>query len=124
MQDDLCNKVMKVDRNIRFAGIVNEKGEVIEGGFQQGIKPLLSERMEQEMYVQSLVNVITLRGMKDRLGALKYSLSEHEKVILLTFPLEKGILCVSASQTANALKIRDKVAAIIKDPRKRGQKKV
>ncbi len=124
MQDDLCNKVMKVDRNIRFAGIVNEKGEVIEGGFQQGIKPLLSERMEQEMYVQSLVNVITLREMKDRLGALKYNLSEHEKVILLTFPLEKGILCVSASQTANALKIRDKIVAIIKDPRKKGQKKV
>lgn len=124
MQDDLCNKVMKVDRNIRFAGIVNEKGEVIEGGFQQGIKPLLSERMEQEMYVQSLVNVITLREMNDRLGALKYSLSEHEKVILLTFPLEKGILCISASQKANALKIRDKVAAILKDPRKRSQKKV
>ncbi|NOJ28113.1 MAG: hypothetical protein DA330_08910 [Nitrososphaera sp.] len=115
---------MKVDRNIRFAGIVNEKGEVIEGGFQQGIKPLLSERMEQEMYVQSLVNVITLREMNDRLGALKYSLSEHEKVILLTFPLEKGILCISASQKANALKIRDKVAAIIKDPSKRSQKKV
>ena len=32
-----------------FVGIVNSRGEVIEGGFKQGVEPLLNETEEQQM---------------------------------------------------------------------------
>jgi hypothetical protein len=127
MQGNLCDKVMKLDRNIRFVGIVNNKGEVIEGGFRQGVQPLLNGSLEQQMYVQSLANVLSLREFSDRLGMFRYSLTEHDNVTLITFPLDEGILCVSASPRADALKIRDRVLAIIKESKavaKKKQKKV
>ncbi len=127
MQGNLCDRVMKLDRNIRFVGIVSNKGEVVEGGFRQGVQPLLNGSLEQQMYVQSLANVISLREFSDRLGTFHYSLTEHDNVTLITFPLDEGILCVSASPRADALKIRDRVLAIIKQGKataKRRQKKV
>lgn len=118
MQGTLCEKVIKLDKNIRFAGIVNGSGEVIEGGFQQGTQPLLNSTSEQQMYIQSLSNVVTLRQFTDRLGEFRYSITEHGKVSLLTFPFGDGILCLSTSPKANTLKIRDKVLALLRKSKK------
>ena len=114
MQRNLCDKIIKLDRNIRFVGIVNNRGEVIEGGFQQGVEPLLDETEEQQMYIQSLWNLTTLESYSDRLGRVRYSITEHEKVTLMTFPLGDGILCLSTTPKANMNKIRERVAKAIK----------
>jgi hypothetical protein len=114
-QRNLCDRIIKLDRNIRFAGIVNGRGEVIEGGFQQGVRPLLDGTDEQQMYMQSLWNVTTLQKYSGRLGKVRYSMTEHDKVTLMTFPLGDGILCLSTSSKADANKIRDKVMKAIKE---------
>lgn len=114
MQRNLCDKIISLDRNIRFVGIVNSRGEVIEGGFQQGVEPLLNETEEQQMYIQSLWNLTTLESYSDRLGRVRYSITEHEKVTLMTFPFGDGILCLSTTPKANMNKIRDKVMQTIK----------
>jgi hypothetical protein len=110
----LCDRIIKLDRGIRFAGIVNSKGEVIEGGFKHGIEPLLDGTDEQQMYIQSLSHLNLLQSYSDRMGSVRYSLTEHEKVSLLTFPLGDRILCLSAMPKANAIKIRDKVIKLLK----------
>jgi hypothetical protein len=96
-------------------GIVNNKGEVIQGGFREGIEPLLNETDEQQMYVQSLSNLTALQTYRDRLGRVRYSMTEHERVALITFPHGTGILCLSAAPKADISKIRDKVLKILKD---------
>jgi hypothetical protein len=114
VEPSLCEKIIKLDRNIRFAGIVNNRGEVIEGGFKHGVEPLLNGTDEQQMYIHSLSNLNTLQAYSDRLGIVRYSLTEHEKVTLLTFPLDDGILCLSATPKANPGKIRDSVMKVLK----------
>lgn len=113
-EPSLCDRIIKLDRSIRFVGIVNNRGEVIEGGFKQGIEPLLSGTDEQQMYIHSLSNLTMLQSYSDRLGMVRYSLTEHEKVTLMTFPLRDGILCLSAMPKANMNKIRDKVMKVLK----------
>jgi hypothetical protein len=112
---NLSDRIIKLDRNIRFVGVVNSRGEVIEGGFQHGIQPLLEGTDEQQMYIQSLSNMTMFQNYSDRLGKVRYSITEHEKVTLMTFPLDDGILCVSASPKANINKIRNKVSKVIKE---------
>jgi hypothetical protein len=113
-EPSLCDRIIKLDRSIRFVGIVNNRGEVIEGGFKQGVQPLLNGTDEQQMYIYSLSNLTMLQSYNDRLGMVRYSLTEHEKVILMTFPLGDGILCLSAMPKANMNKIRDKVMKVLK----------
>jgi hypothetical protein len=129
-QPSLCDRIIKLDRNIRFVGIVNNKGEVIEGGFKERVEPLLNETDEQQMYIQSLSNLTTLQSYSERLGRVRYSLTEHEKVTLITFPLGDGILCLSATPKADTNKIPDKVMKVLKSrnrskpPRKKRNKQI
>jgi hypothetical protein len=110
----LCDRIIKLDRGIRFVGIVNNRGEVIEGGFKQGVEPLLNGTDEQQMYIHSLSNLTLLQSYSDRLGMVRYSLTEHEKVTLMTFPHGDGALCISAMSKANMDNIRDKVMKVLK----------
>jgi hypothetical protein len=114
VRGNLCDIIIKLDRNIRFVGIVNNKGEVIEGGFQEGVEPLLEETEEQEMYVNSLSNMALLQNFSNRLGKVKYSLTEHQKIALMTFPLDYGILCLSVYvKDTNVDKLKNATLKII-----------
>ncbi len=117
-EPSLCDKIIKLDRTIRFAGVVNNRGEVIEGGFKHGVEPLLNGTDEQQMYIHSLSNLTTLKSYSDRLGIVRYSLTEHEKVTLLTFPLDDKILCISATPKADIRRIRDKVMRVLQSKHK------
>ena len=66
------------------------------------------------MYINSLSNLTMLQSYSDWLGTVRYSLTEHEKVALMTFPRGDGILCISAMPRANMNKIRDKVTKVLK----------
>jgi hypothetical protein len=113
-ESSLCDRIIKLDRGIRFVGIVNNRGEVIEGGFKHGVEPLLNGTDEQQMYIHSLSNLTMLQSYSDRLGMVRYSLTEHEKVTLMTFPHGDGVLCISAMSKANMSNIRDKVMKVLK----------
>ena len=114
MLGNLCDTIIKLDRNIRFVGIVNDKGEVIEGGFQDGVEPLLEGSDEQEMYTNSLSNMALLKNYSDRLGKVKYSLTEHQKIAMMTFPLNNDILCLSVySKDTNVDKLKNTILEII-----------
>ena len=52
--EEKISKVLDIDRRIRFAGVVTNRGEVIEGGFQQQVEPLLDQKREQQLYLDSL----------------------------------------------------------------------
>jgi hypothetical protein len=113
-EPSLCNGIIKLDRSIRFVGILNNRGEVIEGGFKQRIEPLLDGTDEQKMYIHSLTNLTMMQSYSDRLGMVRYTLTEHEKVTLMTFPLRDGIFCLSAMPKAYMNKIGDKVMKVLK----------
>jgi hypothetical protein len=113
-EPSLCNGIIKLDRSIRFVGILNNRGEVIEGESKQGIEPLLDGTDEQKMYIHSLTNLTMMQSYSDRLGMVRYSLTEHEKVTLMTFPLRDGIFCLSAMPKAYMNKIGDKVMKVLK----------
>ena len=114
MLGNLCDIIIKLDRNIRFVGIVNDKGEVIEGGFQDGVEPLLEGTDEQEMYTNSLSNMTLLKNYSDRLGKVKYTLTEHQKIAMMTFPLDNDILCLSVySKDIDVDKLKNTILEII-----------
>ena len=67
------------------------------------------------MHINSLSNLTMLQSYSDRPGKVCYSLTEHEKVALITFPLRDGILCLSGTLMANMNEICDKVMKVLKD---------
>jgi hypothetical protein len=50
---------------------------------------------------------------------VRYSLTEHEKVTLMSFPIGDRILCISATPNADMNKIREKVMRVLNRRRSR-----
>jgi hypothetical protein len=110
---NICNEIFAVDKNIRFVGIVNKEGEVIEGGFRKGIEPLLDQNEEQDMYLQSLSNISFFQSFSEKFGPVDYLLIRQKKITMITFPYKAEILCVSASSQSDIDRIRDETIKIV-----------
>ncbi len=110
---DICSEIFAVDKNIRFVGIVNKEGEVIEGGFRKGIEPLLDQNEEQDMYLQSLSNIWFFQSFSDKFGPVAYLLIRQEKITMITIPYKDDILCISVSSQSDIDRIRDEGIKIV-----------
>jgi hypothetical protein len=106
--------VLSLDRRFRFAGVDTLKGEVVEGGFQKEAKPLLDQDKEQQLYLESLSAIGSLKEYSDRLGDLLYNIGEYRKVILMTFPLkDRKILRISLIPGTDTTNIKNQLIRII-----------
>ena len=110
---DICNKIFAIDKNIRFVGIVNKEGEVIEGGFRKGIEPLLDQNEEQDMYLQSLSNISFFQSFSEKFGPVDYLLIRQKKITMITIPYKVDILCISVSSQSDIDAIRDETIKIV-----------
>ena len=110
---DICNEIFAVDKNIRFVGIVNREGEVIEGGFRKGIEPLLDQNEEQDMYLQSLSNISFFQSFSEKFGPVDYLLIRQKKITMITIPYKDDILCISVSSQSDIDRIRDEAIKIV-----------
>ncbi len=110
---DICNEIFAVDKNIRFVGIVNTEGEVIEGGFRKGIEPLLDQNEEQDMYLQSLSNIGFFQSFSEKFGPVDYLLIRQKKITMITIPNKDDILCISVSSQSDIDRIRDESIKIV-----------
>ena len=114
MEERLSYAVLSVDKRVRFAGVVSEKGEVIEGGFQNEASPLLDQHKEQQIYLDSLSAIDTLKEFSENLGDVIYNITEYKKVVLLTFPLKRrNILCVSVCPGIDLMNFKNQVLKIL-----------
>jgi len=110
MEERISTRILDIDRRIRFAGVVTNRGEVIEGGFQQQVEPLLDQKREQQLYLDSLSAIGSLKEFSDNLGNVVYNITEYKKVILMTIPLKEGkILCISVSPDVDIMNLKSEV---------------
>jgi hypothetical protein len=114
LEEKISARVLDIDRRIRFAGVVTNRGEVIEGGFQQQVEPLLDQKREQQLYLDSLSAIGSLKEFSDTLGDVVYNITEYKKVILMTIPLkESKILCISVSPDVDITNLKNEVFRLI-----------
>lgn len=100
---ELCQLALSSDRNVRFAGVVDNNGKLLSGKYRKDIKRPLFESSsksdaETNMFYASYQSVTLNKTFEPSLGPLKYQLSEFDDVKLLTVPLTvRGdrFLCVS-----------------------------
>jgi hypothetical protein len=111
---NICEEIFTLDGSIRFVGLVNKEGEVIEGGFRKGIEPLLNQNEEQDMYLQSLSNITFFQSFSEKFGPVDYLIIRQERITMMTFPFQEKILCISTSSKSDIDKIRNETVDRLK----------
>lgn len=113
LYDEKCKQLLQ-ENEIRFAGIINDQGNLISGGFKKGITPLEGDETKLQSFME-FVSKISIRTEFDQsLGPINYLAARRDKAVLISFPfpVSKIILLISAEPSVDIEKIAKKVVDI------------
>ena len=111
--DIRCKDLLDEDE-IRFAGIINEAGNLIYGGFKKGILPLESDQAKLESFMKFVSKISLRKEYDDSLGPINYLVARRDKAALISFPfpLSRILLLISAEPTVNIENLASTVTKI------------
>ena len=114
--DSRCKDLLDLDE-IRFAGIINEDGELVSGGFKQGLMPLEDDEIKLKSFMEFVSKISLRKEYDDSLGPINYLAARRDKVVLISFPfpLSRFLLLISAEPSVNIENLASKVIKIFGD---------
>ena len=107
-----CDQLLKEDE-IRFAGLINNMGRLVAGGFKKGIIPLEDEAERRKMYMELALRVSMRMEFDYSLGPVSYSASRRIKAVMISFPINTNVLLISAEPSIDIDKFAKKVLKMI-----------
>ena len=100
--DEKCKRLFEED-TIRFAGILDEKGEIISGGFKPGLTPLEGDSVKLKSFMEFVSKASIRKEFDQSLGPINYLAARRDKAVLISFPfpVSRTTLLISAEPSAN-----------------------
>ncbi len=86
--DDLCKKILSIDKGIRFAGVTDKSGQMVAYEYRKGLTPLLTRQESEQSAVQSIIRMSTRKTLENKLGNTIYAMAVYEKVKRISIPLK------------------------------------
>ena len=95
-----CQDILE-DDEVRFAGLLDEFGKLLAGGYKQNINPRLTEE-QHGLVCKELASRVAKRKKYDaELGRVKYSASRREHVVIMSFPIYEKVIMIVAEPHVN-----------------------
>ncbi|MDH3386205.1 MAG: hypothetical protein OEL77_09355 [Nitrosopumilus sp.] len=120
MKDKVLNDFFKQkldqiisEKEIRFAGFVNIKGDLVEGKYQDGLVPFENDEEQKSIFRELALRISTRKNFDYAMGAVKYSASRREKLVMMSFPLKDMILLITAEPNVNLDRLAYKIIQIL-----------
>jgi hypothetical protein len=106
-----CQSILKLSKNIRYSGVINNYGRTLTGIINPNLKPLLkSEKVKHEFFILS--TLFSLRkNNTDSLGKLDHIILKHSKVNIVVFQKNNVTFYISINSKEKRL---DKIISLIK----------
>jgi hypothetical protein len=106
-----CQSILKLSKNIRYSGVINNYGRTLTGIINPNLKPLLkSEKVKHEFFILS--TLFSLRkNNTDSLGKLDHIILKHSKVNIVVFQKNNITFYISINSKEKSL---DKIISLIK----------
>ena len=111
-----CKDLFDEDE-IRFAGIINEDGKLVSGGFKQGLVPLEADEVKLKSFMEFVSKISLEKEYDDNLGPINYLAARRDKAVLISFPfpLSRFLLLISAEPSVDIEELANKVIKVFGD---------
>ena len=96
--EDLLRGILKLDRNIRFIGLLEKSGHLYSGGPIEGIVQHLTGRNSEVSLSQTAHMVQMRKNFSTDLGELKYMVYAHDKVLVFSIPILEDLILVFSTE--------------------------
>ena len=81
-------------QNVRFAGLIDNYGNLYAGGFSNGITPHVDDEDRRSIFMKFVLETAFRRDYDDTFGECKYSAVQRGKVSIITIPICNYVLLV------------------------------
>jgi len=95
-----CQELLE-DQEVRFAGLLDEFGKLLAGGFKQNIDQKLTEEQHNSVCKELAARVAKRKKYDTELGRVKYSASRREHVVIMSFPIYEKVIMIVAEPHVN-----------------------
>ena len=95
-----CQDILE-DDEVRFAGLLDEFGKLLAGGYKQNINPRLTEEQHDSVCKELASRVAKRKKYDIELGHVKYSASRREHVVIMSFPIYERVIMIVAEPYVN-----------------------
>ena len=111
-----CNQLLE-EEEIRFAGIVDKNGQLVTGGFKEGLVPYENDETKLQSFFDFVSKASIRKEFDESLGPINYLAARRDKAVLVSFPfpISKILLLISAEPTVNIESLAKKVVEIFTD---------
>ena len=113
LYSDKCSKLL-TESEIRFAGIVDKDGQLIAGGFKEGLTPHEGDETRLQSFLEFVSKASIRKEFDETLGPINYLAARRDKAVLVSFPfpITRIVLLISAEPSAEIEKLAQKVVEI------------
>ena len=114
--NEISKQVLDLDPKVRFAGVVNSKGEMIAGGQKENIEKILDGENVKMSIHYALQKRDHYTNLAYKLGKEQSSITEYAIVTMISIPINSNdLFMISTEPRADYLKIIDFVHASLKN---------
>ncbi|HZB80969.1 MAG TPA: hypothetical protein VE264_06810 [Nitrososphaera sp.] len=111
-----CHRILAVSPRIRYAGIMNKFGRTLAGSLRKGVVPLLKpDEARNEHFIEATRNQLR-RNFEKSIGREEYTLTENEKVKIITLSSEDHFYYVTLDKethTNEVMIIIEKIKVLV-----------
>ena len=99
---------------IRFSGIVDKDGNLVAGGFKEGLTPYEGDETKLQSFFDFVSKASIRKEFDESLGPINYLAARRDKAVLVSFPFPVShiLLLISAEPTVNIENLAKKVVEI------------
>jgi hypothetical protein len=116
LYNEKCSQLLK-ESEIRFAGIVDKDGNLIAGGFKEGLVPYEGDETRLHSFLEFVSKASIRKEYDESLGPINYIAARRDKAVLVSFPfpVTQILLLISAEPSANIENLAKKAVKIFTD---------
>ena len=112
--DDVVKQVLDLDSQVRFAGVANNKGELVSGGQRENVEEMLSGDDVKMSIHYALQKRDLYTNLAYKIGKETSSITEYEKVTMISVPINSSeLFLISTEPRADYLKLVDFVHTFV-----------
>ncbi|MHB1907512.1 MAG: hypothetical protein ACYCQJ_01420 [Nitrososphaerales archaeon] len=112
MTTELIQSIFLLDDKIRYASVLNQRGNHLEGGMKPGKNTINPEEESEKLFLQTTVS----RGMSESwrryFDKFRFSIVAHKKLVVFQFPYGENTLLVTAEPDIS-LNTAEKICGIL-----------
>lgn len=111
--DERCTRLLEEDL-VRFAGVIDDGGRLLAGGFDPAISPLERDETRLQSFMKFISKITISNEHDDSLGSVNYIAIRRDRAVLVSFPfpVSRVLLLVSVEPRADIETISSNIVEI------------